>query len=184
MENDILFAVLKKCYDKGLYNSVDITPEFRIIIERDLSTSGTPYDLSGFPNLIFGDLKEKGYINYLVDYLKPFEASPVTENMTDLIRIAASITPKGILFYNDWNQIIVQQKANKRSYVNICITAGIAIATFITVIYQKVVDKINDHSKQDTEILRRQVSQQNKELKRLREQLNQEPYPSGSSHTP
>lgn len=35
MDNDILFDVLKKCYEKGLNNAVDVTPELKNIFKND-----------------------------------------------------------------------------------------------------------------------------------------------------
>lgn len=168
MDNDILFIVLKKCYERGLLNPVDITPEFREIINPDTS-EGIPHNWLEIPKMIFEPLEQLGYIHIIVGNLFEGKNEDIPVNWIDFISVNASLKPEGLLFYNSWNQMKVQERANKLSRNNILITVSIAIATFITIIYQKIIDRINDRSKQEIGILKQQVSLQKQELKKLKE---------------
>lgn len=172
MEKDIFFAVLKTCYKKGINNATDITPHFRKAIANVADSK--PVNWRDLPDLIFSDFKELEYIHYIVaiDYSK--EKEDIPENWLELINVSGMIKPKGLLFYNSWNQSKIQETANKVSIGNIFLTLLISFGVFLVALF--TFNK-SDEADEDRANLRAQIHKVDslkKQLSQLKSRLSKE----------
>lgn len=173
MQNDdIFFSALKKCSEKGLYNSVDMTSEFRDLLRDNYVTTGISNNWYELPDIVFKDFADLGYIHYVPEYNHPLDDTPIPENWVDLISISVMIKPAGLLFYNQWSQMKAQERANKLSTKNIFATLLIATAGLLVSAATFIKSLIDSSDKRELSQLSEQISLRDRRLLELQSKLN------------
>ncbi|QEM03314.1 hypothetical protein DIU31_007175 [Mucilaginibacter rubeus] len=178
---DIFFIALKKGAEKGLYSPVDITPEFRALIRTIYSDHlSAPHNWHQLPTLFFKDFADLDYIRYVPIYDHPLDDTPVPDNWIDVISVQVILQPSGLLFYNQWNQMKVQERANKLSTRNIVATFVLAGLGFLVSFGSFIKSFFDKSDKQQLQELSQQLQQQKQLLSTMQKNLNQEDYRSHS----
>ncbi|OOQ60906.1 hypothetical protein [Mucilaginibacter pedocola] len=164
MDNDLLFIVLKKCYEKGIGDSVNVSHEFKAFLRKDNMLDTMPVNWREMPNIFLGELKELGYIHYYTIWEVGNEIVEPPNNWFDVMTVFASIKPSGLLFYNSWNQAKIQEKANRISFWNVWLTLGLAVVTFCLALPKTISESLSIFvSKKTTTPIHQQEQKQKEE---------------------
>lgn len=178
---DLYFKLLERGVNSGLFNSVEVSDLFRNYFrENNYNKPEIPYNWWCLAYEMLDPIAAKEYIHYI--RLEPPNKDNPTENWIDEIRVIITLHPEGLLFYNSWNQMKVQEQANKLSRRNIIATLVLTGVGFLIATGTFIKSFFNEYdNKPHMQPLSQQLHQQNRTDSMSLKKLNQIPYPPEKS---